>query len=192
MYQTDQAKLYCLYMTSDGQISEQERELFTGVCKELGLNYSEKKQIIEECEAIPAEDKFDKIKELIYGPAHAQKNDSWNKSYFWKKSYYSFFHDSVNHEDMLWNLINLGYADTKYTDQERKIVEFLKSYWNVRDDVYEEMIDVAETCLALEEYKNWIEDHEELDNKEEKINQINKDINVSLKDIQTTLSELRS
>lgn len=166
MYQTDQAKLYCLYMTSDGQISEQERELFTEICEELGLNYSEKKQIIEECEAIPAEDKFDKIKELIYGP--------------------------VDRETILWNLINLGYADTKYTDQERKIVEFLKSYWNVRDDLYEEMIDVAETCLALEEYKNWVEDHEELDNKEEKINQIKKDINVSLKDIQTTLSELRS
>lgn len=183
MYQTDQAKLYCLYMTSDGQISEQERELFTGVCKELGLNYSEKKQIIEECEAIPAEDKFDKIKELIYGPAHAQTIDvrSWFEP-----------HNSVDHETILWNLINLGYADTKYTDQERKIVEFLKSYWNVRDDVYEEMIDVSETCLALEEYKNWVEDHEELDNKEEKINQINKDINVSLKDIQTTLSELRS
>lgn len=166
MHQTDQAKLYCLYMTSDGQISEQERELFTEICKELGLNYSEKKQIIEECEAIPAEDKFDKIKELIHGP--------------------------VDRETILWNLINLGYADTKYTYQERKIVEFLKSYWNVRDDLYEEMIDVAETCLALEEYKSWVEDHEELDNKEEKINQIKKDINVSLKDIQTTLSELRS
>lgn len=166
MHQTDQAKLYCLYMTSDGQISEQERELFTEICEELGLNYSEKKQIIEECEAIPAEDKFDKIKELIHGP--------------------------VDRETILWNLINLGYADTKYTYQERKIVEFLKSYWNVRDDLYEEMIDVAETCLALEEYKNWVEDHEELDNKEEKINQIKKDINVSLKDIQTTLSELRS
>lgn len=166
MHQTDQAKLYCLYMTSDGQISEQERELFTEICKELGLNYSEKKQIIEECEAIPAEDKFDKIKELIHGP--------------------------VDRETILWNLINLGYADTKYTYQERKIVEFLKSYWNVRDDLYEEIIDVAETCLALEEYKSWVEDHEELDNKEEKINQIKKDINVSLKDIQTTLSELRS
>ena len=68
MYQTDEAKIYYLYMLSDGEASKKEKELFTTICKELYIDADEKKRIIKECEKIPSDGIFDEIKELAGDP----------------------------------------------------------------------------------------------------------------------------
>ena len=99
----------------------------------------------------------------------------------------------VSDEDkasILWNLINLGYADTYFTSDEREVVDFLREYWEMSDSLYQEMIDVAETCLALEKHKKWAEELPESDFKLEKIKRIKKDLKFTQETIKTTISEI--
>ena len=43
-----QAKLYYLYMMSDGEVSDGEKKLFDKICKELYLDADDKKQVKQE------------------------------------------------------------------------------------------------------------------------------------------------
>ena len=140
MYQTDEAKIYYLYMLSDGEASKKEKELFTTICKELYIDADEKKRIIKECEKIPSDGIFDEIKELAGDPVEETEKLAL------MASIRSVLSNLGNRETILWNLINLGYADSKYTYEEREIVDFLKNHWKVAEDLYEwlnaEKIDV--------------------------------------------------
>lgn len=185
MYRTNKAKLYYLYMLSDGEASAREKWLFTTICKELNIDSEEKESIIKECENTPLDGIFDKIKELVGDPV--KENKSFSSFY----SIMSFFDDSEDYATILWNLINLGYADKKYTNKEREIVDFLKEHWKVKEDLYQEMIDVAETCLALEQQKKWVENLEESDYKIEKAKQMKNDIKITRDSIKLTLAELK-
>ena len=198
MYQTDEAKIYYLYMLSDGEASKKEKELFTTICKELYIDADEKKRIIKECEKIPSDGIFDEIKELAGDPVEETEKLAL------MASIRSVLSNLGNRETILWNLINLGYADSKYTYEEREIVDysdeekeelqeivdFLKNHWKVAEDLYQEMIDVAETCLSLEEHRKWVENLEESAYKDEKIKQIKKDIKMAQDNIKLTLEEL--
>ena len=184
MYQTDEAKIYYLYMLSDGEASKKEKELFTTICKELYIDADEKKRIIKECEKIPSDGIFDEIKELAGDPVEE------TEKFALMALIRSVLSNLGNRETILWNLINLGYADSKYTYEEREIVDFLKNHWKVAEDLYQEMIDVAETCLSLEEHRKWVENLEESAYKDEKIKQIKKDIKMAQDNIKLTLEEL--
>lgn len=103
------------------------------------------------------------------------------------------FINNISAEDkakILWNLINLGYADSSFTMSERKVVDYLRNYWKISDSLYQEMIDVAETCLALEKHKLWIEGLPDSEYKLEKTKQVKKDIKDVQKTIETTISEI--
>ena len=184
MYQTDEAKIYYLYMLSDGEASKKEKKLFTTICKELYIDADEKKRIIKECEKIPSDGIFDEIKELAGDPVEE------TEKFALMASIRSVLSNLGNRETILWNLINIGYADSKYTYEEREIVDFLKNHWKVAEDLYQEMIDVAETCLSLEEHRKWVENLEESAYKDEKIKQIKKDIKMAQDNIKLTLEEL--
>lgn len=73
MYRKDQAKLYYLYMLSDGEASDNEKKLFTTICKELSIYADEKKSIIKECKNIPFDNIFDEIKGLAGEPVEEKK-----------------------------------------------------------------------------------------------------------------------
>ena len=185
MYRKDQAKLYYLYMLSDGEASDNEKKLFTTICKELSIYADEKKSIIKECKNIPFDNIFDEIKGLAGEPVE-EKNDIYKLAVA-----LSMFGNADDYASILWNLINLGYADIKYTYEEREIVDFLRNHWKITEDLYQEMRDVAETCLALEEHKKWVESLEDSSYKDEKMKQIKKDIKSAQDGIKITLAELK-
>ena len=66
-----------------------------------------------------------------------------------------------------------------------------RNHWKITEDLYQEMIDVAETCLALEEHKKWVEGLEDSAYKDEKMKQIKKDIRSAQDGIKITLAELK-
>ena len=84
----------------------------------------------------------------------------------------------------------MGYADTHFTIDEREVVDFLREHWKLPESLYQEMIDVAETCLALEKHKIWIEGLPDDEYKLEKIKQVKKDIKQVQENILTTISEI--
>lgn len=183
MYCRGQAKLYYLYMMSDGDVSDGEKKLFTTICKELGVDTDDKKEIIKECKQIQMEEGLSCI-EVV------EKNAKESYMYGVLDIDLNSYESDVDKAKIIWNLINLGYADTHFTIDEREVVDYLRKYWEVSDALYQEMFDVAETCLALEKHRAWVENLPESDYKLEKIKQIKKDIKFVQETIKTTISEI--
>lgn len=178
-----QAKLYYLYMMSDGDVSDNEKKIFNAICKELHLDADDKKNIIKECKEIINEEGMNCIEVL-------EKNAEDSYMYGVLDIDLDKYVADEDRAKILWNLINLGYSDKHYTIDEREVVDFIREYWEISEYLYQEMIDVAETCLALEKHKQWAEELPESDYKLEKIKQIKKDVKYALETIKTTISEI--
>lgn len=179
---TGQAKLYYLYMMSDGEVSKNEKKIFDKICKELYLDADEKKSIRQECKKISKEEKMTCIEvleknaeEYVYGTLDIDLDK---------------FTSDEDKAKIIWNLVNLGYADSYFTIEEREVIDYLREYWELPDSIYQEMIDVAETCLALETHKLWLEGLPDTDYKLEKMKQAKKDLKYAQKTILTTISEI--
>lgn len=200
-----QAKLYYLYMMSDGDVSDGEKKLFDKICKELYLDADDKKSIKQECNEISKQEKMtciDVVKKnaeesYMYGTLDILKIGRKTSNILQESYMYRILDIDldkyVSDEDkakIIWNLVNLGYADSNFTIDEREVVDYLREYWELPDSIYQEMIDVAETCLALEKHKLWIEGLPDTDYNLEKINQVKKDLKQVQKMILTTISEI--
>lgn len=57
--------------------------------------------------------------------------------------------DKVLQIQTLWNLINIGYADEKYTYPQGRVIDYLAAQWKIDKPLYLSMIDTAETMLLL-------------------------------------------
>lgn len=179
-----QAKLYYLYMMSDGDVSDNERKLFTSICRELGVLAEEKNSIIKECNEIQREFGLSCVEILRenaqgdypYGLMHLDlRENTWER----------------DKASIMWNLINLGYADTYYTNNEKEVVNYLRDYWQIKNSLWREMIDVAETIWALEKHKKWVVDTlPDSEEKQARLKQIEKDIKYTQQSIRTTISEI--
>ena len=178
-----QAKLYYLYMMADGAVSDGEIKLFDKICKELYLDSDDKKRIMQECNEIGNKEKMNCIDVVERNAEESYMSGvldiDLNK--------YASDGDKAK---ILWNLVNLGYADSAFTIDEREVIDYLREYWEIPDSLYQEMIDVAETCLALEKHKKWIEGLPDNDYKLEKKKQVKKDIKQVQETILTTISEI--
>lgn len=178
-----QAKLYYLYMMSDGEISDSEMKLFDKICEELHIDEEDKKKIELQCSEIIKEKKRTCIEVIEENAAGSYISDTFDIDL----NKYGSDEDIAK---IIWNLVNLGYADYHFTIDERKVVEYLRAYWNLPDSIYQEMIDIAETCLALEKHKLWIKGLPDSDYKLKKIKQVNKDLEQVQETIFTTISEI--
>ena len=178
-----QAKLYYLYMMSDGDVSENEMKIFSKICEELHLNEDDRKSIIKECKKIRNDEDMTCIDVI-------EKNAEETYIYGTLDIDLNKYDSDEDKAKILWNLINLGYVDTHYSVDEREVVDFLREYWDISDVLYQEMIDVAETCLALEKHKKWIENLPDSDYKLKKIKQVKKDIKFAQYTIVATISEI--
>ena len=92
---------------------------------------------------------------------------------------------------IIWNLVNLGYADEYYSDEEKMIVNYLCGKWEVGKEVYQEMVDIADTMLALSKQREWIVSTfpkgKERDEKERKIDL---EIRKMISDLKITIEEM--
>lgn len=178
-----QAKLYYLYMIADGEISENEKKIFKQICKELYLDADDKKNIIKECKEIANDEKLTCIEVL-------EKNVEESYIYGTLSLDFDKYVMDEDKAKILWNLINLSYSDSHYSVAEREVVDYIREYWEMPDSLYHEMVDVAETGLALEIHKKWVEELPDSEYKLEKLKQIKKDIKFTQSTIVTTISEI--
>lgn len=175
----EEMMLYYLYMMSDGGISYNEQNMFNDICKEMRVDEGIKHSVIAECKEIAkhSENTLDIIKsenidEIVRSGIFGLKNAS-------------------SLATIIWNLVNLGYADTYYSDEEKKIVRYFLKKWNINSEVYQEMVDTADTMLALSKQKDWITSTLPKDNiRNEKEKRIDSEINTLLSDIKLTIKEL--
>lgn len=181
MDKRSQAVLYYLYMKADFEISAREAKLFNTICDKLELDESDKEDVIDRIKGVSETHHLNCL-ELL------KKNSGLTQFGTLHLSLYKF-EKNEEKATILWNLINLGYADTAYTNEEREVVDYLKKYWEIPDFLYQEMIDVVETCLALEEHQRWAESLESSSYKDEKLNQIKRDLKQIQDSIKITIAE---
>ncbi|MBR1442155.1 MAG: hypothetical protein IJ583_01320 [Firmicutes bacterium] len=172
MDKIEQAKLYYSYMLSDGCVTNNEKEIFDKICKEIHIGKNQKKSIIEECS---------KIRKTMSCIDLLKKNA--------KRPFYFWVHSNTDKAKILWNLICLGYADSNYSKDKKEVVDYIRKYWKISENIYSEMIDIIETCSALEKYKGWCEGLNNSVYKSEKIKQIDKDIKYVQETIVTIIQE---
>ena len=139
----EEAMLYYLYMMSDGEITYSEEKLFDKICCELELTTDDKINIASSCSKIAVDP--ESVKGFVRG-------DRFGELIEWMID----TGNASNVARIVWNLVNLGYADKQYSEKEKQIVSYLVERWKVNQEVYREMIDTAETILSLEEQKEWL------------------------------------
>ncbi len=172
-----EVKLYYLYMIADGYITEDERKMFDDICKDFSIGEELKNDLVEACEELIAQN--DDIYELII----SEKIDEEAKP----DTYYLSERSKLG--SIIWNLVNLGYADKSYSESEKKIVNYLVEKWGLKKEVYYEMVDTADTMLSLVKQKEWVKKN--LKKKgESKINEIEDNISRLHSDIKLTIEEL--
>lgn len=177
--QKEEAMLYYLYMASDGDVSYSEEKLFDEICKELKIDEEDKQEAIAECKKLITDPReaFDVI---IREKLDEQVGQGW----FGLK-------DESSLARILWNLINLGYADTYYSYEEKRIVNHFIEKWSIKQEVYQEIVDTAETILALRKQREWvISAFTKGSIREEKEKKIDAEITMMLSDIELTIEEL--
>lgn len=57
----------------------------------------------------------------------------------------------------IWTLINLGYADSEYSEPEKQVVDHLIKRWEMDQILVAEFNDTANTILALTLQKQWVQ-----------------------------------
>ena len=139
----EEAMLYCLYMMVDGEISYSEEKLFNSICGELGLSTDDKIKAVSSCSKIA--DDPESVKAFVRG-------DRFGELIEWKID----TENASNTARIIWNLVNLGYADKQYSEEEKNIVSYLLERWHVDEEIFREMIDTADTILSLEGQKEWL------------------------------------
>lgn len=186
MYSKGQAKLYYMYMMVDGEVSPSEEKLFDEICQKLNLNKNDQKEIITQCEAIKCDKNMDCV-ELIKRNSENGYISSFEDIYIGLDKYDSDSEKAA----ILWNLVNLGYADRCFSIKEKEVVDFLREYWEIKDSLYKEMIDVAETILALAKHKSWLSVNiTDFNTRQSEIDVVENNIKNAQETIKTTIAEL--
>ncbi len=176
-WKREEAMLYYLYMTADGEVTESEKERFNTICAELHVKDIDRPAIIADCNLIKED--YKTALDAIVDQNFLDKlgNDQWGRKALGEVA------------RIIWNLINLGYADIEYSDKEKEIVNYLLKRWNVDSVVYQEMIDTAETMLALVKQREHIIARKDND-ANEKVAKIDAAIYDMCVDVNITISEL--
>ncbi len=179
MYTTEEAKLYYLYMLADGEVNSREWTKFDQICKELKIKPDTEKVIIRAC--INSEKQSQDLLNVIINEKIDEKA---GRGMFGVQN-------ASSQARIIWNLVDLGYADREYSNEEKRIVNYLVDKWSVNSVILQEFADTADTILALTRQKSWIYNQfprgAERDKREKKVdNQIME----LLEDVKLTIKEL--
>ena len=180
MYVSDQAKeamLYYLFMMSDGEVSNSEKKFFDKICRKIKIDEDDKKYAIDNCKGL-ANNHESALDVIISKELDKEVGFGW----------LGFKKDDSTLAKIIWNLVDLGYADTDYSENEREIVNYLVEKWEIKTEVYQEMVDTAETILALVKQKEWLDSTFPEDSLRKK--KIDSEIKTMLSDIKLTIDEL--
>jgi hypothetical protein len=143
-------KICYLFLSLDEPMTEAHLLKFT----KMGENFSgfteSKDGIIAECnrvigKSIDSDDRYDviseeiiKIADLLYIPGQFVKEK----------------------KQRLWMLETIAWYDGTCTVNEKKLIRALMRKWEIDPSVLVEMEDTAETLVALDNYRNWIQTKE--------------------------------
>ena len=144
-----QAKIVYLFIKTDGNSSAVELLRFDKFCEHIKLKEETKHSIIGFCECLHLKPNADNSSIII------SEIDKILKEKFESESNY-IDKDRINQAFVIWTLLNLAYADFKYTEPERKVIEYLVENWKMDSVLIDEMNDTLDTVRALSNQIEWL------------------------------------
>ena len=110
-------KIYYLFMLADGRCSDGENDKFDKICQTMKADDKDKQEVIDYCNkaiSVFSDDNSAMVTAEISNLLSA----------------YGSFLEKSDEAEVIWNLINLAYADGEYSEPEKRVVTFLKNCWN--------------------------------------------------------------
>lgn len=146
--QKRQLTMFYLFANADGKCSEEEENRLGSIAESFDTTPEELREIKDEVSSVcnGGSDIPAKVIAAL---------DSYENKWTYLLSYWT---SNLYGEDRLftiWTMISLGYADTEYSENEKRIVKHLVEKWEIDSAIVSVMIDTAETMLALEAKKTW-------------------------------------
>ena len=154
-----------LFMNADGVCREEELKNYKELCDGLNASDRMKKEIEDYAKTIPISDgdnskiiisAIDNILGFSEYENECSHTCDVNVGEAVSGCFSNYFNDDkVFQARLIWTLINMGYADREYSRPEQKIIEHIVRLWNFDITLFDEMIDTADTALAIVGRKQW-------------------------------------
>lgn len=147
-----QLEIYFLFMYADGESSPSEIKYLDDIIAKSNLSKESVQEFNDFCGQITRKMSTGNSKTVI---AEIDKLLGEKGS-----SCYSFcsIDESKNMQaQTIWTLINLGCADSEYSEAEKQIVNHLVERWEMDPVLVDEFNDTADTILTLTLQKKWIQ-----------------------------------
>lgn len=148
-----QLKIYYLFMHADGESSPAEKRYLNEILSKSELSEESAQEFQAFCGeralALSTETPETIIKKIddILGEKRT--------GFFWP--FKALDRDKTLQAQTIWTLINLGYADSEYSEAEKQVVNHLIQRWNTNPVLVAEFNDTADTILALTLQKEWVQ-----------------------------------
>ncbi|MGI6110545.1 MAG: hypothetical protein ACOYB8_11990 [Eubacteriaceae bacterium] len=181
-----QLKIYYTFLSADGVCGKEELEKLDSICQKMDIDKTRISEIVYEFtnNSIPSSSSEDMAITEI--PSLATTIRILEE----QSSYSTILTDKSVQTNIIWNLINLGYSDTSFSDPEKRIVKHLASRWNIDDVIVADLIDTAETMLSICEQKEWLkttkQPYDTIDGKIRELDQVMKHL---AENVEITVSE---
>lgn len=155
--QKRQLTMFYLFANADGKCSREEEKRLGSIAESFEAAQEDIQEIEEEVSRVCKGGSDIPAKIIV--ALDRYENDS-SRSFYKTHSRYTMFSEWFMFYDSdklfsIWTMISLGYADTEYSENEKRIVKHLVEKWEIDSAIVSVMIDTAETMLALEAKKTW-------------------------------------
>ena len=178
---TTQFELYSLFLLSDGEWSPEKKKRLDDIRKNMQISYDSVRDCYTRC----------KNSKLGDGNHSEWVINEMKQAMRRSLSYQDYDKDYINrYVKIVWNMINLSFANGEYSEAEREVVQYLAKRWRIKSLIMMELIDTAETIVMLNKLKMWKQTTAQPgENTDERIKDIEKQIQCMYKNVQATIEE---
>lgn len=183
-----QLKIYYLFIHADGESSPKEMQYLNDIIENEDLS----EKTIEKFQAFCGQMMFTRSSKNS-DTVIAEIDDllGENQSEFIYENKYKYIDTNKTAQaQTIWTLINLGYADSEYSEPEKKVVNHLIERWNMDPVLVSELNDTADTILALSQHKMWVQTTAKSQREiQSVIHEMDRNIASMFENVETTISE---
>lgn len=153
-------KIYYLFMMADGECTEAEIEKLNYIALNMGASRNEREDAIAYCthsismlekeQGDAMQPKWKNVITILKRILSPHKDTA---------RYYQIVNlraDGKEKKKVLWNIVNLVYADSNYEESENEVVQWFVKEMSINQIVAFEFLDSAECMARLTEKKEWL------------------------------------
>lgn len=145
-----QLKIYYLFMHADGESSPAEKSYINEILAKSELSKESAQEFQAFCGQMVLASSTEEPQAII-----EKIDDILGEKHSWLSR--ALDSNKTLQAQTIWTLINLGYADSEYSEAEKQVVQHLIQHWKLDPVLVKEFNDTADTLLALTLQKGWVQ-----------------------------------